>query len=166
MKQIFSTLLIVSSIIHGQLESQNSQIGSFEEYQLSSQKYISDGQGQIFMKVNIWGEVKSPGSHRVYDGIDFASLLSLVGGPSKAANLKNVRLYREEPDKKGNLVYTINLDKFIKYGDRSSFIKIYPNDTIIIQSKLYSQVLERISSINLFLSLFTITLQVLTLFSG
>tara|TARA_Y100000591_G_scaffold320383_1_gene333744 strand:- start:758 stop:1258 length:501 start_codon:yes stop_codon:yes gene_type:complete len=166
MKNIFSILLIVSSIIHGQVESQNSQIGSFEEYQLSSQKYISDDQGQIFMKVNVWGEVGSPGSHVVYDGIDFASLLSLVGGPSKAANLKNVRLYREEPDKKGNLVYTINLDKFIKYGDRSSFIKIYPNDTIIIQSKLYSQVLERISSINLFLSLFTITLQVLTLFSG
>ena len=165
MKHIFSILLIISSIIHGQVESQNSQIGSFEEYQLSSQKYISNDQGQIFMKVNIWGEVRSPGSHRVYDGIDFASLLSIVGGPSKAANLKNVRLYREEPDKEGNLVYTINLDKFIKSGDRSSFIKIYPNDTIIIQSKIYTQVLDRISSINLFLSLFTITLQVLTLFS-
>ena len=166
MKNLFSILLIVSSIIHGQVESQNSQIGSFEEYQLSSQKYISDGQGQIFMKVNIWGEVRSPGSHRVYDGIDFASLLSLVGGPSKAANLKNVRLYREEPDKEGNLVYTINLDEFIESGDRSNFIEIYPNDTIIVQSKFYTQVLERINSINLFLSVFTITLQVLTLFSG
>ena len=166
MKHIFSILLIISSIIHGQVESQNSQIGSFEEYQLSSQKYISNDQGQIFMKVNIWGEVRTPGSHVVYDGIDFASLLSMVGGTSNAANLKNVRLYREERDKDGNIVYTINLDEFIKSGDRSSFIKIYPNDTIIVQSKFYTQILERINSINLVLSVFTITLQVLTLFSG
>ena len=45
------------------------------------------------MKVNIWGEVRTL-SHVVYDGIDFTSLLSMVGGPSKIANLKNVRLYR------------------------------------------------------------------------
>ena len=166
MKHFFSMLIISFTIINGQVELQNSQAGSFADYQLSSQKYISDGEGQIFMKVNIWGEVGSPGSHTVYDGIDFASLLSIVGGPSKAANLKNVRLYREEPDKNGNLVYTINLEEFINSGDRSNFIKIYPNDTIIVQSRFYTQILDRINSLNLFLSVFTITLQVLTLISG
>ena len=156
------SLIAISSLI-GQNQSQNNQINSFADYQLSSQKYIADGNGQIFMKVNVWGEVGSPGSHLVYDGIDFASLLSLVGGPSKSANLKNVRLYREEKDEKNNLVYSINLQEFINSGDRSNFIKINPNDTIIIKSKLFNQFLDQVNSVNLMFSVFSITLQLFTL---
>ena len=114
------------------------------------------------MKVNVWGEVKSPGSHLVYDGIDFASLLSLVGGPMKTANLKKVRLYREQKDIEGQYTYTINLQDFIDSGDRSNFVKIYPNDTIIVQSKFFNQFIDQINSMNLLLSVFTLTLQVLT----
>ena len=157
---------VTLSVLLGQNQSLNSMPNSFADYQLSSQKYISDNNGQILMKVHVWGEVGSPGSHLVYDGIDFASLLSLVGGPSKTANLKNVRLYREEKDNQGNLVYTINFQEFINSGDRSNFVKIYPNDTIIVQSKFFNRFLDRINSINLLLSVFTITLQVFTLFNG
>ena len=64
----------------------------FSDFQISSERYLTDKTGNIMMNVNIWGQVNSPGSHLVYDGIDFASLLSVVGGPIDGANLKNVRI--------------------------------------------------------------------------
>ena len=51
----------------------------FSDFQISRERYLSDNSGNIMMNVNIWGQVNSPGSHLVYDGIDFASLLSVVG---------------------------------------------------------------------------------------
>ena len=162
MKHFFGLLSFILSISNAQMQPQENRTASFEDYQLSSQKYISDDGGQILMKVNVWGEVGSPGSHLVYDGIDFASLLSLVGGPMKTANLKKVRLYREQKDIEGQYTYTINLQDFIDSGDRSNFVKIYPNDTIIVQSKFFNQFIDQINSMNLLLSVFTLTLQVLT----
>ena len=111
------------------------------------------------MNVNIWGQVNSPGSHLVYDGIDFASLLSVVGGPIDGANLKNVRIYREIPDGDGSLVYHIDLNEFVNTGNRSKFIKIKPNDTIIVPQKISSYVLAKIGIINTLFSLVTIYLQ-------
>ena len=40
----------------------------------------------------------------VYDGIDMATPLSIVGGPGSGANMKKVRLYREVADENGQLV--------------------------------------------------------------
>jgi len=112
------------------------------------------------MKVNIWGHVGNPGSHIVYDGIDFASLLSLVGGPIDGANLKKVKVFREFPDDDGNLAYTIDIDQFIKTGDRSNFIKIRPNDTIIIPQRFSDLLIRQIGTVNAVFSLITIYLQI------
>ena len=98
----------------------------FFDFQISSERYLTNANGTIMMNVNVWGHVGSPGSHIVYDGIDFASLLSVVGGPKDGANLKNVRIYREVPDEDGSLVYHIDLNEFINTGNRSKFIKINP----------------------------------------
>ena len=61
---------------------------------------------------------------------------------------KKVTLYREKPDNNGNLVYHIDFDKFLKTGDRSNFIKIYPNDTIIIPQKLSNLLFKQIGTVN------------------
>ena len=131
----------------------------FSDFQISSERYLSDNSGNIMMNVNIWGQVNSPGSHLVYDGIDFASLLSVVGGPIDGANLKNVRIYREIPDTDGSLVYHIDLNEFISTGNRSKFIKIKPNDTIIVPQKISSYLLKQIGTINTFFSLLNLYLQ-------
>ena len=131
----------------------------FSDFQISSERYLTNANGTIMMNVNVWGHVGSPGSHIVYDGIDFASLLSIVGGPMDGANLKNVRIYREIPDADGTLVYHIDLNEFINTGDRSKFIKIKPNDTIIVPQKISSYVLAKIGIINTLFSLVTIYLQ-------
>ena len=109
------------------------------------------------MYVNVWGHVARPGSYLVYDGIDMATLLSVSGGPKQGANFKEVVLFREVPDKNGEMIYHLNLDKFLKTGDRSEFVKILPNDTIIIQQKPMSFVLSQTGLLNTFLSIINLT---------
>ena len=111
-------------------------------------RYVSSGDGVLRMYVNIWGHVSNPGRILVDDGIDLATLLSLTGGPSKGANIKNVRVYHEYPDKNGNVVNIIDFTEFLKTGDRSNFITIQPNDTFIIQQTVLSYIIEEVGTVN------------------
>ena len=106
-------------------------------------RYVSSDDGVLRMYVNVWGYVPRPGRILVDDGIDLATLLSLTGGLSKGANMKNVRVYHEYPDKNGNIVNIINFAEFLKTGDRSNFLSIQPNDTIIIKQTSWSYFLQR-----------------------
>ena len=144
--------------------SQNKN-SAYEDYKTSSKRYIPNSDGIIMMKVNIWGNVNNPGSHLVYDGIDLASLLSSVGGPNEGADLKKLRLYREIPDDNKQVIYEIDFDKFIRTGDRTSFVKIKPNDTIIVPQKISSLLIRQIGTINTIFSLVTIFLQITILAS-
>ena len=135
---------------------------AFSDYQISSEKFFTDVNGNIKMFVNVWGHVNGPGLHEVYDGIDLATLMSLVGGPKPGANLKTVRLYREVPEENGDLVYTINLDSFFQSGDRSEFIKVKPNDTVVIPQKFSNYILSQVGTLNTFLSMMNIYIQIQT----
>lgn len=130
------------------------------EYQISREKYFTDNNGNIKMFVNVWGHVNNPGLHVVNEGIDLATLISLVGGPMSGVNLKAVRIYRELPDENGKIVHKINLDTFFDSGDRSEFIKIKPNDTIVVPQKISNYFLSQIGTINTFLSVINIYLQI------
>jgi len=111
-------------------------------------RYVSSEDGVLRMYVNIWGHVSSPGRILVDDGIDLPTLLSLTGGPSKGANMKNIRVYHEYPDKNGNVVSIIDFTTFLESGDRSDFIKIQPNDTFIIQQTAFSYIIEEVGTVN------------------
>ena len=110
-------------------------------------RYVS-GEDGLRMYVNVWGHVRSPGRILIDDGIDLATLLSLIGGPNKGANLKNIRVYHEYPDKNGNIVNVIDFTEFLKTGDRSNFITIQPNDTFIIQQTVLSYIIEEVGTVN------------------
>ena len=142
-------LIVLVNITFSQELITNNNI--LNDYQISSEKYVNQN-GSIFMNVNIWGKVVSPGRQLVYDGIDMATLLSIVGGPGSGANMKKVRLYRELPDDNGQSVYEINLENFINNGDRSDFIKIKPNDTILIPETITSLLLNQVGTLNTLLS--------------
>jgi len=129
-------------------------------------RYVSSSDGVLRMYVNIWGHVTNPGRILVDDGIDMATLLSLTGGPSKGANMKNVRVYHEYPDKNGNIVSIIDFTEFLKSGDRSNFIKIQPNDTFIIQQTLFSYIMEEIGTVNTIMNLINIYLNLTSLFDS
>ena len=162
-----STLIIMFAVclIYAQSNGKPNK-NNLSNYQLSSERYFSGDEGQIMMKVNIWGFVENPGVHLVYDGIDLASLISVVGGPKSGGNLKDIRLYREIPDKNGKIVYDIDFNQFIESGDRSNFIKINPNDTIIIPQKFSHAILNQVGTVNMIFSLIMIYLQIQSFYTN
>ena len=166
MKKNIILIILFFIQLQGQEIDDSLTTTKFSDFQLSSERFISGKDGNIMMKVNIWGHVGNPGSHIVYDGIDFASLLSLVGGPNDGANLKKVKVFRELPDGNDRLSYIIDIDQFIKTGDRSNFIKIKPNDTIIIPQKFGDLLIRQIGTVNTIFSLITIYLQISFLFGN
>ena len=129
-------------------------------------RYVSGQDGVIRMYVNVWGHVGTPGRILVDEGIDLATLLSLSGGPKKGANMKNVRIYHEYPNKNGNIVYILDLTEFLKTGDRSNFISIQPNDTFIFRQTTFSYLLQEIGTINTLMSLINIYLNLNYLLSS
>ena len=68
---------------------------AISDFQRSSERYLTDENGNVTMFINVWGHVQEPGHKQVYEGIDLASLLSFVGGPINGANLKKIKLIRE-----------------------------------------------------------------------
>ena len=120
-------------------------------------RYVSGDDG-LRMYVNVWGHVPSPGRILVDDGIDLATLLSLTGGPKKGANMKNVRVYHEYPDKNGNVVSVIDFTEFLETGDRSNFISIQPNDTFIIKQTAWSYMIQEVGTVNTLINLINIYL--------
>ena len=155
---------IILFIMVGPLAAQSAstrEVPNVPQYNVSSERYFTDGSGIILMNVNVWGHVSSPGRHAVFDGIDLATLLSVVGGPKSGAKLDKVKLFREVPDENGKQVYIINLKKFLKTGDRSEFMKILPNDTYIIPQTTASIILSNVGTVNTFLTLLNLYFQIL-----
>ena len=148
------------------LEAQSSSEKSLviKDYQLPSEQYISSIDGKVYMSVNVWGAGGSAGNIRVYEGIDFASLMSAVGGAGEYANLKKIRLIREKPDEDGQMIHFIDLTPFLKHGDRSNFPKIKPNDTIVFKKTFSGVLIQDLGTLQIFLSAFTFIIQVFTLF--
>ena len=71
--------------------------------------------------------------------------------------LKKVKLFREIQEKgEETIIYEINLDNFYKSGDRSEFVRIMPNDTIIIEEKLLSTILRKNNTLTSLLQLINI----------
>lgn len=104
-------------------------------YPIAQNSYFTDDSGNILMFVNILGQVARQGQFIVRENADFATILALSGGPVKEANLKKVLVIRHQPDDNGKQAYVINLKAFYKKGDRSGFIALKPNDTIVIPEK-------------------------------
>ena len=159
----FFSLFFFICVLNAQSSSENSP--TIKEYQISSEKYISGTDGKVYMNINFWGTGENSGIVQVQEGIDFASLMSLVGGPTQFSNLKKIRLYRETPDDNGQMVYFVDLTSFLKSGDRSNFPKIKPNDTVVIKKTLTGVLIEDIATFQTILAAITLFLQLSTIFN-
>ena len=160
-KSKFFSLFFFMCILHAQPFAENSL--PVKEYQISSEKYISGADGKVYMNVNFWGTGGNSGIVQVQEGIDFASLMSLIGGIAQFSNLKKIRLYRETPDENGQMVYIIDLTSFLKNGDRSNFPKIKPNDTIVIKKTLTGVLIEDLGTFQTFIASITFFFQLYTI---
>lgn len=157
-KTILPVLLLVQGIafscLSGRLFAESVLSGSSQQaaynplagpgYPLVQDSYFTDDSGNILMIVNVLGEVNRQGQIIVRENADFATLLALSGGLRKEANLKKVVVARQSADGNGIQAYTVDIRQFYKRGDRSSFIALKPNDTIIFPEKAFS--LSRIAS--------------------
>lgn len=104
-------------------------------YPVAQDSYFTDDSGNILMFVNILGKVVRSGQFIVRENADFSTILALSGGLAPDADLKKVLVIRHEPDENGKHAYVLNLKPFYKKGDRSGFIVLKPNDTVIIPEK-------------------------------
>jgi protein involved in polysaccharide export with SLBB domain len=115
------------------------------DYPLDEDSYFTDDSGNILMVINVLGQVNKQGPMVVKEKVDFAKILALAGGIKDEANLKQVLVARQEPEQTGKQVYIVDLKKYYNEGDRSSFIALKPNDTIIIPEKGLS--LRKVASV-------------------
>ena len=160
-KTIFKIIIIIS-ICLGNLFSQfnpKTTINS-SSLELTDNKYFVNDKGDIFINVNVWGHVQNPGSHLVYDGIDFTTILSIAGGTLPGANLSKVKLIRNNAEEKKGTVHIIDLQNFYETGDKSGFVEILPNDIIIVQEKVVSAVFRSSNMLTTILQILNIYLQI------
>ena len=123
---------------------------------LTKETYVTGKDGIIRMNVNIIGHVKNPGSHLVYDGIDFLSLISTAGGYLDGANLKNIIIYHSDGSNE-----VINLNKFYNSNISSKdLVFIKPNDTVYIEQKKISKIMRSSNLPSIFLSILNIALTI------
>ena len=141
-------------------QQSNTDLVNDNKYENSINRYVTDQDGNILMYVNVWGHVKNPGNHLVYDGIDLITLLSVVGGPLSGAKLNKVLIYRDSKDANGQIKYEVNLNKFYSSGDRSELIRIMPNDTIIIKENLFSSIFRNSNMLTTILQMLNIYIQI------
>jgi len=121
------------------------------------EKYITTSDGLIRMFINVWGEVKNPGTHMVSGRIDLLTLLSICGGPTEGANLSKVRIYRQGTDTSTAQIKKVNISRYINNKSDRPLNKLRPNDTVIIPERFGHKILSN-------LNILTTTLQIVTLY--
>jgi hypothetical protein len=118
------------------------------DYPMAPDSYFTDDSGNILMYIKVIGEVNKQGPMIVREDVDFSEIMANAQGLRPNADLHKVLVARRKPDENGKQAYIIDLKKFYKYGDRTAFIALKPNDTIIFPEKGISiDKLAKISSI-------------------
>lgn len=107
-------------------------------YPITQDSYFTDDYGNILMFVNVLGMVGRTGQFIVRENADFVNILAITGGVLDGANMRNVLVIRHKPDDNGKSLYIVDVKKFYKKGDRSAFVVLKPNDTIIFPDKAIS----------------------------
>jgi hypothetical protein len=130
-KALFLMLAVVlpAAALFPQGAPQNFSIDRAAQYYLGT----SD---ELLIPVNIWGFVQKPGQYMVPDNTDLVALLSFAGGPNENARLNEIRIIRNDP-KRGNLVYKIDVKKFVETADQRLIPTLRPGDTIIVNGTTF-----------------------------
>ncbi|WP_234494065.1 SLBB domain-containing protein [Vibrio maritimus] len=83
--------------------------------------------------IYVFGQVKAPGRYRFTDEMHFLDILSAADGPTKDADIHNIRVtHRDKPYAK---VSKLNLSMYFETGDESILPLVKPGDTIYIPEK-------------------------------
>jgi hypothetical protein len=94
---------------------------------------------QLLINVHVWGFVQRPGNYTIPTTYDLLTLISLAGGPAAQAQLSVVKIVRgatEEGEKEK--VILVDLDHFLRTGERSNIPQLMDKDTVILPGKTTS----------------------------
>ena len=151
------TLTISVDLLYSQL---NEQFNELIDYKNVQRKYSTNESGTLLININIWSPSVS-GSFTVPENVNFVDILTLAGGAQKGNNYKKIEILREVPNDENQYKILVNLENFLKTGDRSRFISIMPSDTIVIKQKFFYFLLGSISDFTTVISLFSLALSLL-----
>ncbi len=102
--KLFFLLLIASTFIKAQ--EKNYELGSSfpnKGFQQGGYFDYSDPEA-VNIKVSVWGWVRYPGRYTIPSYTSPADLLSYAGGPTDAADLQDLRLYRVNEDSTQSMI--------------------------------------------------------------
>lgn len=93
----------------------------------------------IKIEVNLWGFVPKPGIYNIPYTTDLVTLLSIAGGPISSSRLDEIKIIRLEPDEQtGEKIITVNVEEFLREGDRTKIPVLKPGDTIFVAGSAMS----------------------------
>lgn len=154
-KRVFKHILI-GIIIISFCSVSYAQEGVIQSVRNRAAQYYLGYEDELLIPVNVWGFVLKPGQYMVPNNTDLISLLSFAGGPSEDAKISNIRIIRSDP-KLGNIVYRVNVKKYIESGDERLIPTLKPGDTIIVKGTTFhwiTKFLEFVSRIAVLVNIY------------
>lgn len=103
-----------------------------------SADYIIGENNEIYITVNIWGEVKKTGYFKVPSTTDLMTLLSIAGGPRENANIGAIKIVRVNKDEGEEGIIYINLEEYLETGNYDLVPILKPGDTVIVPGNFMS----------------------------
>jgi len=83
-------------------------------------------------KVNVLGQVKSPGEFILTSGTDVLQALSMAGGVTAFANLTNIKILRRDKKTQEQTVIPFNYKKVLRGRGLEQNILLHSGDTIVV----------------------------------
>lgn len=81
------------------------------------------------LQVSVFGMVSEPDNYTVVNKMSIFKILSMAGGPSEEANIRNVRIYRQGSNPKYT---TLDLTSYLESGEMSTATEVYPGDVVYV----------------------------------
>ena len=128
-------------------------MSSLKNQLLSNEDYVAGEDGVIRMYININGHVKYPGTYLVYDGIDFMTALSLAGGYLPGSDIKKMLVIGKNRDTR-----VVDLKSILENKQNISNFIFKPHDTVYIEEKFISKLLNTSNLPSILLSILNVAL--------
>jgi polysaccharide biosynthesis/export protein len=104
-------------------------------------KYYLNEYNELLIRVNIWGQVRSPGQYFVPATTDLITLISIAGGPSNRSRLSDIAVVRQS-DTGESEVIQVNVKKYLRTGDKRLIPDLKPEDTVLIHGSAWQLVAD------------------------
>jgi len=100
---------------------------------------VNQNYPDFFIRVRVWGFVKTPGIYYLPPSSNVLDAISAAGGPKDGANLSNVKLIRVN----GKKVVYINISKYVK-GEDADIPYLQIGDMIYVQQSFFDKFINAV----------------------